>query len=100
MEENFALNDRAAESNPDGSITFRCNCPGQPNNMEVQPRWSQVIRLYQPISAEAISDYVVRITSEVAVEPGGRPPSPVSREADPCHLAETGLFALNPDRAA
>ncbi|PRY24998.1 uncharacterized protein DUF1254 [Aliiruegeria haliotis] len=69
VEENFALNDRAAEANEDDSITFRYNCPGQPNNIDVQPGWTQVIRLYQPESAEAISAYVQRINAEVRVEP-------------------------------
>lgn len=68
VEENYALNDRAAVANKDGSITFRYNCEGQPNNMEVQPGWTQVIRLYQPISAEAITEYVVQITSTVEIE--------------------------------
>ncbi len=71
VEENFALNDRAAEANADGSITFRYNCPGQPNNMDVQPGWTQVIRLYQPESAEAISAYVETINAEVKIEPAG-----------------------------
>ncbi|WP_425090377.1 DUF1254 domain-containing protein [Tropicimonas sp. S265A] len=70
VEENFALNDRAAEANADGSITFRYNCPGQPNNIDVQPDWTQVIRLYQPQSAEAISEYVAMINREVSIEPG------------------------------
>ena len=69
VEENFALNDRAAEANPDGSITFRYNCEGTANNMDVQPGWTQVIRLYQPESAEAIGAYVEAITSEVKIEP-------------------------------
>ncbi|MFC3613325.1 DUF1254 domain-containing protein [Lutimaribacter marinistellae] len=71
VEENFALNNRAAETDDDGSVTFRYNCPGQPNNIDVQPGWTQVIRLYQPVSAEAISDYVERINEEVKIEPAG-----------------------------
>lgn len=71
VEENFALNDRAAEANEDGSITFRYNCSGEPNNMDVQPGWTQVIRLYQPESAEAISEYVARISAKVRVGPAG-----------------------------
>jgi hypothetical protein len=71
VEENFALNNRAAEANEDGSVTFRYNCPDQPNNIDVQPGWTQVIRLYQPESAEAISDYVEMITREVRVVPSG-----------------------------
>ncbi len=67
VQENVALNDRAAEANDDGSITFRYNCPGQANNLDVVPGWTQVIRLYQPQRAEAISDYVVRITDDVTV---------------------------------
>lgn len=71
VEENFALNDRAAEANPDGSITFRYNCPDQPNTLDVQPGWIQVIRLYQPESVEAILEYVERINEEVSIEPVG-----------------------------
>ena len=71
VEENFALNDRAAQANPDGSITFRYNCPNQPNNLDVQPGWIQVIRLYQPESVEAILKYVERINDEVSIEPMG-----------------------------
>ncbi|MCT8162108.1 hypothetical protein [Pseudoruegeria sp. SHC-113] len=71
VEENFALNDRAATANDDGSITFRYNCPGQPNSMDVQPGWTQVIRLYQPESAEAISGYVEKINAEVKILPAG-----------------------------
>ena len=67
VEENFALNDRAAVANADGSVTFRYNCDGEPNNIDVQPGWTQVIRLYQPESAEAISEYVERTTSEVKI---------------------------------
>lgn len=71
VEENFALNDRAAEANDDGSVTFRYNCPGEPNNMDVQEGWTQVIRLYQPQSADAISDYVDTLARTVRVIPGG-----------------------------
>ena len=71
VEENFALNDRAAQANPDKSITFRYNCPGRPNNLDVQPGWIQVIRLYQPESVEAILEYVERINKEVSIEPAG-----------------------------
>jgi hypothetical protein len=70
VEKNFALNDRAAEANDDGSITFRYNCPGKPNNIDVQPGWTQVIRLYLPESAEAVSAYVADITGKVKIEPG------------------------------
>jgi hypothetical protein len=68
VEENFALNDRAAEANDDGSVTFRYNCPGKPNNIDVKPGWTQVIRLYQPESSEAISKYVKQITSDVKIK--------------------------------
>ncbi|MEM6637838.1 MAG: DUF1254 domain-containing protein [Pseudomonadota bacterium] len=69
VEENYALNNRAAEANSDGSVTFRYNCTGEPNNIDVQPGWSQVIRLYQPETTEAISGYVEKITQEVRVLP-------------------------------
>ena len=69
VEENFALNNRVAVENDDGSVTFRYNCPGQTNNIDVQPGWTQVIRLYQPESAEAITDYVTMITHNIRVVP-------------------------------
>jgi hypothetical protein len=50
-------------------VTFRYNCPGQPNNIDLQPGWSQVIRLYQPRSTSEISAYVAEIRSSVAVKP-------------------------------
>lgn len=31
---NFALSNRQAEANADGSVTFRYNCPGEPNNID------------------------------------------------------------------
>lgn len=70
VEENFALNNRAAQANGDGSVTFRYNCPGKPNNITVQPGWTQVIRLYQPESADAISGYVKEISATVRIRPG------------------------------
>jgi hypothetical protein len=70
-EENYALNNSTAEANADGSVTFRYNCPGQPNSIDVQPGWKQVIRLYMPQSAEAISDYVDAINRDVQITPQG-----------------------------
>ena len=70
VEENYALNNRGAVVNDDGSVTFRYNCPGEANNLDVQPGWTQVIRLYQPESADAISEYVAEIASSVKVIPG------------------------------
>ena len=67
VEENYALNNRATEANEDGSVTFRYNCQGQPNNIDVQAGWTQVIRLYQPDSTEAISAYVEQIMADVKV---------------------------------
>jgi hypothetical protein len=69
VEENFALNDRAASANADGSVTFRYNCPGEANNIDVQPNWTQVIRLYQPLSKAEIQAYVAEITSNVRILP-------------------------------
>lgn len=69
--ENDAPNNRAAQANADGSVTFRFNCPGAANSMDVQPGWTHVIRLYQPESAEAMSACVARITRDVRVRPGG-----------------------------
>lgn len=56
--EKYALRDRNAEKNADGSITFYFNCPDQKNNMETVDNWSMVIRLYVPETPEQVIAYV------------------------------------------
>ncbi|WP_026956817.1 DUF1254 domain-containing protein [Algoriphagus vanfongensis] len=56
--EKYALRDRNAEPNPDGSITFYFNCPDQANNIETVDNWSMVIRLYVPETPEQVIEYV------------------------------------------
>ncbi|WP_250462249.1 hypothetical protein [Microbulbifer litoralis] len=69
VEKNFAVNDREAEANADGSITFHYNCPDQPNNLDVQPGWRQIIRFYLPESPQQIIDYIQAVEQKVAVTP-------------------------------
>jgi hypothetical protein len=56
--DNFALNNRMAEANADGTYTFHFNCPDAKNNIDVVRGWSILIRLYRPKSKEAILDYM------------------------------------------
>lgn len=56
--DNFALNNRMAEANEDGTYTFHFNCPSAKNNIEVVPGWAILIRLYRPESKEAILNYM------------------------------------------
>jgi hypothetical protein len=56
--DNFALNNRQAQANEDGSYTFHFNCPEKFNNIDVVEGWSILIRLYRPESKEAILDYM------------------------------------------
>ena len=67
--DNLALNDRTAEPNADGTITFRYNCPGMANNLDVVPDWTQVMGPDQPESADAIGRYVETITRTVSIKP-------------------------------
>ena len=65
---NFALSNRQAKANADGSVTFRYNCPGETNNIDTVKGWIQVIRLYQAESADMIIAYVNDVQSKVKVE--------------------------------
>ncbi|MDG3583934.1 DUF1254 domain-containing protein [Galbibacter pacificus] len=56
--ENYALRDRNAEKDTDGSITFYFNCPDQKNNLDTVDNWTMVIRLYVPDTPEQVIDYV------------------------------------------
>ena len=64
---NFALNNRQASVNNDGSYTFRFNCDGQKNNMDVEENWTMVIRLYMPESVDSILEYVKNVTESAAI---------------------------------
>ncbi|GAA4842342.1 DUF1254 domain-containing protein [Algivirga pacifica] len=66
--DNFALNNRQAEANEDGSYTFHFNCPGEKNNIDVVPGWAILIRLYRPESKEAILDYMKKANETVKFE--------------------------------
>jgi hypothetical protein len=66
--ENFAVNNRRAEANPDGSVTFRFNCPGQPNNIDTVDDWILMIRLYQAESVEKILEYMKNTQANVKIE--------------------------------
>lgn len=66
--ENYALNNRTAAANSDGSITFHFNAPGKPNNIDVVDGWTLLIRLYAPISEEAIMAYIRDVEASVNVE--------------------------------
>jgi hypothetical protein len=65
---NFALSNRQAKANADGSVTFRYNCPGEPNNIDTVKGWIQVIRLYQAVGTDQIIAYVNDIQAKVNVE--------------------------------
>jgi len=56
--DNFALNNRQAEPNKDGTYTFRFNCKGEANNIQVKKSWTMIIRLYIPESVDKILKYV------------------------------------------
>ncbi|MGD1892709.1 MAG: DUF1254 domain-containing protein [Cyclobacteriaceae bacterium] len=68
VRDNFALNNRQAEPNEDGTYTFHFNCPGETNNIEVEESWSMLIRLYRPESEEAILDYIKYANENIKVE--------------------------------
>ncbi len=66
--ENFALNNTTATPNADGSYTFHFNAPGMPNNIDVEPGWTMLIRLYAPESVPAILAYMKDVEENVRVE--------------------------------
>lgn len=68
VKENFALNNRTAEPNEDGTYTFHFNAPGQPNNMDVVDGWTVLIRLYAPQSSEAIVQYMEDAERNIQIE--------------------------------
>ena len=66
--EEYALNNKTAKANEDGSITFHFNAPGKPNNIDVVEDWTVLIRLYAPKSKEAIMDYIKNAEENIKVE--------------------------------
>ena len=68
VKENFALNNRTAEPNEDGTYTFHFNAPGQPNNIDVVDGWTVLIRLYAPQSSEAIVQYMKDAERNIQIE--------------------------------
>lgn len=62
-EDNFALNNRQAKANKDGSFTFRFNCEDKENNIKVQKDWTMLVRLYMPESKEKILKYIDSIAT-------------------------------------
>jgi len=68
VKENFALNNRTAEPNEDGTYTFHFNAPGQTNNIDVVDGWTMLIRLYAPQSREAIVQYMKDAEHTIQIE--------------------------------
>ncbi|GJM64556.1 DUF1254 domain-containing protein [Persicobacter diffluens] len=66
--DNFALNNRRAEPNEDGSYTFHFNCPEEKNNIDVVEDWTILIRLYRPESKEAILNYMKKADETIQFE--------------------------------
>ncbi len=68
VENNFALNDKTAKPNNDGSYTFNFNAPNMPNNIEVEKDWTLLIRLYAPKSIKEILEYMEQAEQNVRIE--------------------------------
>jgi hypothetical protein len=68
QKENFALNNTTATPNDDRSYTFHFNAPGKPNNIDVEPGWTMLIRLYAPKSVDAIMAYMENAREMIRVE--------------------------------
>ncbi|PWJ42424.1 DUF1254 domain-containing protein [Sediminitomix flava] len=66
--DNFALNNRMAKANDDGTYTFHFNCPDKKNNIDVVPGWAILIRLYRPESKSAILDYMSKANQNIKFE--------------------------------
>ena len=67
--DNFALNNRQAKPNNDGSYTFHFNCEGEVNNIHVEKDWTMVIRLYIPESVDMILKYVKMVEETAKIAP-------------------------------
>ncbi len=66
--DNFALNNRQATPNDDGTYTFHFNCPDAKNNIDVVEGWTVLIRLYRPNSEEAILEYMKTAEENIKFE--------------------------------
>ncbi|MEX0274831.1 MAG: DUF1254 domain-containing protein [Flavobacteriaceae bacterium] len=66
--DNFALNNRMAEANKDGTYTFHFNCTGAKNNIDVVPGWAVLIRLYRPESKKAVLEYMKTANENIQFE--------------------------------
>ncbi|QLE86592.1 DUF1254 domain-containing protein [Shewanella sp. Scap07] len=58
--DNFALSSRQGEleANTDGSYTVHFNCGDNAiNNIDVEPNWTGILRMYKPVSEAEIVDY-------------------------------------------
>ncbi len=65
--DNYALSNRQAKPNEDGTYTFRFNCPGKQNNIDVVPNWNSIIRLYRPNTEKDILDYMNKAVANVKI---------------------------------
>jgi hypothetical protein len=65
----FALNNKQATANSDGSYTFHFNCEGMPNNIQVVENWNLTIRLYMPNSLDEILRYVENLQNNAQITP-------------------------------
>ncbi|WP_369048751.1 DUF1254 domain-containing protein [Tenacibaculum sp. UWU-22] len=68
VKDNFALNNNQATPNDDGTYTFHFNCPGTINNMNVVQDWTVLIRLYRPVSADAVLEYMKSANKNIKIE--------------------------------
>ena len=68
VKNNFALNDKTAKPNKDGSYTFNFNAPNMPNNIEVEKDWTLLIRLYAPKTVKEILEYMQQTKQNIRIE--------------------------------
>lgn len=68
--DDYALSNRTAKPNADGSVTFYFNAPGKPNNITTVKGWNMTLRFYRPTSFEAIKQYIDDLgKNDVQIEP-------------------------------
>ena len=67
VKDNYALNNRQAKANDDGSYTFHFNCEGKINNIDVVEGWSGLVRLYKPTSVKSVQAYVGNMMKNTSV---------------------------------
>jgi hypothetical protein len=68
--EDYALSNRTAKQNEDGSTTFHFNAPGKPNNITTVRGWTMTLRFYRPTGFEAIKKYIDDLEkNNVQIEP-------------------------------